>query len=44
MDKVIEIFRVYDRIIKFRVVLENITVTFISAYAPQLGLADEERD
>ncbi len=44
IDKVIEVVRVCDRIIKLRLVIGNTIATVISAYAPQAGLTDEQKD
>ena len=44
VDKVTEVVRVSDRILNLRLVLENMTTTVISTYAPQAGLAGEQKD
>lgn len=44
VDKVIEAIRGCDRVIKLRLITYRLTVTFISAYAPQSGLTDEKKD
>lgn len=43
VDKVIKVARVCERIIKMRLI-GKLTVTFISAYAPQFGLTDDQKD
>ena len=43
IDKVIEVERHGDRIIKLKLVLEGIIYNFISAYAPQVGRSREEK-
>ncbi|XP_029648390.1 uncharacterized protein LOC115222341 [Octopus sinensis] len=44
VDKVIEVVRVCDRVLKLRLVLQNITATIISAYIPQAGLPNDQKD
>lgn len=44
MDKVIEVVRVCDRIIKQRLILFNVTVLFISARASHVRLADIQKN
>lgn len=44
LDKVFEIIKKYDRIIKLRLVLFNVTVIFISAYVPYTGRADVQNN
>ena len=42
--EVIEVNRRNDRIIWIRLMVENCTVSIFSAYAPQIGCTDEEKD
>ena len=44
IGKVIEVVRVCDIIIKLRLVIGDTTTTVISAYAPQSGLTEEQKD
>ena len=44
IDKVIEVERHGDRIIKLKLVLEGIIYSFISASAPQVGRSREEKE
>eukprot|EP00106_Octopus_bimaculoides_P006251 XP_014773693.1 PREDICTED: craniofacial development protein 2-like [Octopus bimaculoides] len=44
VDKVIEVVRVCDRFIKLRLIINRLRVTFISAYAPLTGLANDQKD
>ena len=44
IDKVIEVERHGDRIIKLKLLLEGIIYNFISAYAPQVGRSRKEKE
>ena len=43
-DKVLEIFRKNDRIVKMRLSLDEEQIVVISAYAPQVGCRNEEKE
>ncbi|XP_060200282.1 uncharacterized protein LOC132628518 [Lycium barbarum] len=43
MDQVVAVRRVNDRIMKIKLVLEGLTINIVSAYAPQAGLAEEDK-
>ncbi|GKC01325.1 ubiquinol oxidase, mitochondrial-like protein, partial [Tanacetum coccineum] len=42
-DKVVEVSRISDRIMMVRLVIEEETISVISAYAPQVGLGEAEK-
>lgn len=44
MDKVIEVVRVYDRLMMVVMVVGKVICKFISAYAPQDGCQSEQKD
>lgn len=44
LDKVIEVVRECDKIINMKHIIGKLTITFISAYAPQSEMTDEQKD
>ena len=44
IDKVIEVERHGNRIIKFKLLLEGVIYKYISAYVPQVGRSREEKE
>ena len=44
VDKVVRVDRVSDRIIALELLIGKTVTTFISVYAPQVGLEDDEKD
>ena len=44
INKVIEVERHGDRILKLKLLLEGIIYNFISAYVPQVGKSREEKE
>lgn len=43
VDKVIKIVRVCNSVVKWRLILDKLTITFISAHVPQSGMVDEQK-
>ena len=44
LEKVFDVQRISDRIIQIRLVLGKVVYTFLSIYAPQVGLSDSEKE
>ena len=44
MDRVVELWRVTDRIISLKMELDGVMLNVISAYAPQVGCIREEKE
>ena len=44
MDRVVELWRVTDRIICMKMELDGVMLNVISAYAPQVGCIHEEKE
>ena len=44
VDKVFDVLRISDRIILIRLVIGKVVLTFLSVYAPQVGLQEAKKD